>query len=88
MQERWPRAVACSNSASGDDEPSNSHSVLNPRRPDGGRFCGRYAHLMQTGAWAGLQVLSRRQTAGSVAAVQWPDRNCEWPVRQYRLLLF
>jgi hypothetical protein len=60
--------VACFNATSGDDEPSNSHSLLNPRRPDGGRFRGRYAHLMQTGAWAGLQVLSRRQTAGSVGA--------------------
>lgn len=42
--------------------------MLNSRGPDGGLFRGRYAHLMQTGAWARLQVLSGRPTAGPVVA--------------------
>lgn len=56
--------------ASGDDEPSNSHSVFNSRGPDGSVLRGRYAHLMQTRAWAGLKVLSGRPTAGSVVAAK------------------
>jgi len=61
-----PNSVAYLESASGDDEPANSHSVFNFGSPDGGLLRGRNAYLMQTKAWAGLQVLSGRPTAGAV----------------------
>ncbi|WP_441281095.1 hypothetical protein [Tardiphaga sp. 862_B3_N1_1] len=46
--------------------------MFNFGSPDGGLLRGRYAHLMQTRAWAGLQVLSGRAPTGSLSAACEP----------------